>query len=115
MRVQASRSSPARGALATFEGRTGHGGLGGVLGGCWLGCGRLWVGSGASRAVGVMQEEDGLGGGPGRSSLRSSSSHGSGRGVEQTRTVKLTVARICSIFICRVFDEMLARSLNLNF
>jgi hypothetical protein len=36
-------------------------------------------------------------------------------GVEQTRIVKLTVAQICSIFICRVFDEMLARSLNLNF
>jgi hypothetical protein len=36
-------------------------------------------------------------------------------GGERTRIVIFTVARICSIFICRVFDKMPARDLNLNF
>jgi hypothetical protein len=32
-----------------------------------------------------------------------------------SKTVKLTVIKICSIFICQVFDEMLARNLNSKF
>jgi hypothetical protein len=40
------------------KGHAGHGGLGGVLEGCGLGCGVLWVGSGAVIAVGVVQEEE---------------------------------------------------------
>jgi hypothetical protein len=46
------------GVLAAFGARFGHGGLEGVLGGCRLGCGGLWVGSGASRAVGNAQGEE---------------------------------------------------------
>jgi hypothetical protein len=68
------------GVLAVFGACSEHDGLGGVLGGCRLGYGGLWVGSGASRAVGIVQEEDGLGGGPGRISLHSFPSHGSGWG-----------------------------------
>jgi hypothetical protein len=37
---------------------TGHGGLARVLWGFGLGCGVLWVGSGAVMAVGVVQEEE---------------------------------------------------------
>jgi hypothetical protein len=80
-RGQGDRKVSSAGVLAAFGARSGHGGLGGVLGGCLLGCSGLWVGSGASRAVGnVQEEEEGLGGGPGRVSLRSSPSHGSGWG-----------------------------------
>jgi hypothetical protein len=79
-REQGDQKVASTGVLAAFGARSGHGGLGGVLGRCRLGCGRLWVGSGASRAVGIEQGEEGLGGGPGRISLRPSSSHGLGRG-----------------------------------
>jgi hypothetical protein len=79
-REQGDQKVASTGVLAAFEARSGHGGLGVVLGGCRLGCGGLWVGSGTSRAVGIMQEEECLGGGPVRSSLRSSPLHGSGRG-----------------------------------
>jgi hypothetical protein len=49
--------------------------------GCRLGCGGLWVGSGASMAVGnVQQAGKKRGGGPGCCLLFSSLSHGSGRG-----------------------------------
>jgi hypothetical protein len=51
-----------------------------VLGGCWLGRGVLWVGAGEGRAVGSVQRRRRLGGGPGRSSLLPSASHGLGRG-----------------------------------
>jgi hypothetical protein len=68
------------GALATLEGRSGHGGLGGVLGGFWLGRGVLWVGAGEGRAVGRVQRRRWLGGGPGRVSPPPSTSHGLGRG-----------------------------------
>jgi hypothetical protein len=37
---------------------TGHGSLARMLGGFGLGCGVLWVGSGAVMAVGVVQEEE---------------------------------------------------------
>jgi hypothetical protein len=79
-RGQGDQKVSSAGVLAAFGARSGHGGLGGVLGGCRLGCGGLWIGSGASRAVGIVQEEDGLGGGPGCISLYSSPSHGSGWG-----------------------------------
>jgi hypothetical protein len=79
-RGQGDQKVASAGVLAAFGGRTGLGGLGGLLGGCRLGCGGLWVGSGASTAVGNVQEEEGLGGGPGRISLLPPTSHGSGRG-----------------------------------
>jgi hypothetical protein len=50
-----------------------------VLGGLWLGRGVLWVCSGEGRAVGIAQEEEELGGGPGRVTPPPSSSHGLGR------------------------------------
>jgi hypothetical protein len=46
------------GGLEVCKGHAGHGGLGGVLEGCCLGRGVLWVGSGAVTAVGVVQEEE---------------------------------------------------------
>jgi hypothetical protein len=79
-RGQGDRKVSSAGVLAAFGARSGHGGLRGVLGGCQLGCGGLWVGSGASRAVGNAQEEEGLGGGPGRVSSPPSTSHGLGQG-----------------------------------
>jgi hypothetical protein len=36
-------------------------------------------------------------------------------GLERARTVKLTVIKICSIFILQVFDELPARNLNSKF
>jgi hypothetical protein len=57
-----------------------HGGLGGILGGCWLGHRVLCVCSGASKVVGIMQGEEALGGGPGRISPPFSASPGLGRG-----------------------------------
>jgi hypothetical protein len=68
------------GVLAAFEALSGHGGLGGVLGGLWLGRGGLCVCSGASKMVGIVQGRELLGGGPGRVSPPPSSSHGLGRG-----------------------------------
>jgi hypothetical protein len=43
------------GALAAFEACSGHGGHGGVLGGCWFGRGVLCACSGASKVVGIEQ------------------------------------------------------------
>jgi hypothetical protein len=42
------------GALAVCKGHAGHGGLGGVLEGCCLGGGVLWVGSREVTAVGSV-------------------------------------------------------------
>jgi hypothetical protein len=69
------------GALAVCKGHAGHGGLGGVLEGCCLGDGVLWVGSGEVTAVGNLQRgRRRREGGPGSVFLFSSLSHGSGRG-----------------------------------
>jgi hypothetical protein len=117
--------------LAAFGGRSGHGGLGGVLGGCRLDCGGLWVCSGASRAVGIVQEEEGLGGGLGAclsfppfltARVRAGGA-GLDRGIIQEHGDSAwaswnSAAPVNSIwfdFSLPVFDEMPARDLNLNF
>jgi hypothetical protein len=54
-REQGDQRVASTGVLAAFGARSGHGGLGGVLGGRRLGCGRLCVCSGEGRAVGIEQ------------------------------------------------------------
>jgi hypothetical protein len=54
-REQGDQRVASTGVLAAFGARSGHGGLGGVLGGCRLGCGRRVVCSGEGRAVGIAQ------------------------------------------------------------
>jgi hypothetical protein len=119
------------GVLAAFGARSGHGGLGGVLGGCRLGCSGLWVGSGASRAVGNAQgEEDwegALGAFPSVPPLLTARVGAGGteldRGIVQEygyspRASKNSAATVNSIWFdscLPAFDEMPARSLNLNF
>jgi hypothetical protein len=68
------------GVLAAFEGRSVHGGLGFMLGRCWFGRGVLWVSSGASKLVGIVQGRGLLGGGPGCNTRFPSTSPGLGRG-----------------------------------
>jgi hypothetical protein len=118
--------------LAMCTGDTGLDGLACVLGGCCLGRGVLWVGAGEGTVVGSLQREERQRGGAWARS--SSSLHfsrlGSGQrglvstagssmsmatGFERARTVKLTVIKICSIFICQVLDEIPARDSNSNF
>jgi hypothetical protein len=96
---------------------TGHGGLGGVLEGCCLGCGVLWVGASEVTAVGNLQR--GRRRGEGVWAVSSVSSHvarlGSGQrelgltaetstsmatGFERGRTVMPTVPLIFWIFAC---------------
>jgi hypothetical protein len=69
------------GALVVCKGHAGHGGLGGVLEGCCLGGGVLWVGAGEVAMVGDVQGAEGEErGGPGRVLPLPSLSHGLGRG-----------------------------------
>jgi hypothetical protein len=61
-----ARRWPVRGVLATCNGNTGCGGLGGVLAGCCLGVGALWAGVGEITPVGIVQRAEGKRGGSGR-------------------------------------------------
>jgi hypothetical protein len=54
-----ARRWPVRGALATCKGNAGRGGLGGVLAGCCLGIGALWIGVGETTPVGNLQRAEG--------------------------------------------------------
>jgi hypothetical protein len=54
-REQGDQRLASTGVLAAFGARSGHDGLGGMLGGHRLGCGRLGVCSGEGRAVGIEQ------------------------------------------------------------
>jgi hypothetical protein len=54
-REQGDQKLAGSGVLAAFGARSGHGGLGSVLGGCRLSCGVLWVCSGEDRAVDIAQ------------------------------------------------------------
>jgi hypothetical protein len=103
-----------------------------VLEGFGLGRGVLWVGSGTVTTVGDVQVLGKKRGGSwcclplllpfsrlgsGQRGLGSTvaSSRSMATGFERARTVKLTVIKICSIFILPVFDELPARDLNSKF
>jgi hypothetical protein len=100
-----------------------------VLGGFGLGCGVLWVGSGAVMAVGVVQEEERQRGGCwahsssslpfswlglGQRGLGSTAAVSTSMATGQRRTATVIIT-VNSIFVCQVFDEMPARDLNSNF